>query len=171
VQNEDPSYSGGANQVSLTEARWNFVAFGAAEASSLGRVRGPSLEEIPTPPVLLGLHSDLRDMKERALKIALLGMVRSIKAGTVPLLQGCTAVSALAWPMRTQGVIEECLRLFEGVASEVEDMPTGDTRNLWAPSALFEKDGEMAAFEKKVQDAVMAACRQMETALAAELKN
>jgi len=46
------------------------------------------------------------------------------RAGLVPLLEGCTAISALGWPLNTEGPLEERLRLFNGVAGEVGDMPT-----------------------------------------------
>lgn len=121
--------------------------------------------------MLLGLDSELRAMKERAVKIALLGTVRSLKAGTIPLLEGCIAISALGWPLNTAGPMEECLRLFYGVASQVDDMPTGEARKLWSVAALAEKDSEMLEFEKRVRDAVLGACGPTETTLLAELQS
>ncbi|MBV8315055.1 MAG: hypothetical protein JOZ53_08965 [Planctomycetaceae bacterium] len=47
VQFEDPSYTGGANEVSLAEARRNFLGSGAAEPRSAGWVRPPRDEEKP----------------------------------------------------------------------------------------------------------------------------
>ncbi len=95
VQNEDPFYAGGANQVSLDEAKKKFVELGAADFRCLAHVRGPYVEEVPPPPMLQGLDSELRAIKERAVKVALLGTVRSIRVGLIPLLEGCTAISAL----------------------------------------------------------------------------
>ncbi len=45
VQFRDPSYSSGANMVSLRQARVNFLATGASEERFLSCVRGPTLEE------------------------------------------------------------------------------------------------------------------------------
>lgn len=45
VQWEDPSAAGGANRVSLAEARKNFVAFGACDRSALAHVRPPTPAE------------------------------------------------------------------------------------------------------------------------------
>lgn len=49
VQFRDSAYEGGANSVSLDQARQNFAAFGAIDKESLGSVRKPRPEEIPGP--------------------------------------------------------------------------------------------------------------------------
>lgn len=41
VQFDDPDYVGGANNVSLNQARKNFLEFGASERQWEGRVRAP----------------------------------------------------------------------------------------------------------------------------------
>ncbi len=48
VQSEDPDYAGGANKVSLNEARRNFAAFGAVSNEAVKRVRKPLSEEVPS---------------------------------------------------------------------------------------------------------------------------
>ena len=45
VQFKDPMLAGGANQVSLIEARRNFRDFGAIAEEFLGQVRSPTAEE------------------------------------------------------------------------------------------------------------------------------
>ena len=47
VQSADAEYEGGANAISLRQARANFREFGAAERASLVRVRSPHPEEMP----------------------------------------------------------------------------------------------------------------------------
>jgi hypothetical protein len=47
VQFEDPSYAGGANRVSLAQARQNFLDLGAASPEFVGNVRPPRDEERP----------------------------------------------------------------------------------------------------------------------------
>jgi hypothetical protein len=46
VQFQDPTYIGGANRVSLEEARANFQLFGARSRKDLPRVRAPHNEEL-----------------------------------------------------------------------------------------------------------------------------
>ncbi|WP_119313716.1 CPCC family cysteine-rich protein [Calidithermus terrae] len=47
VQFNDPDYAGGANAVSLNEARANFKNFGAISREFITRTRPPKLEEFP----------------------------------------------------------------------------------------------------------------------------
>ena len=47
IQNENPDYSGGANVVSLKQAKKNFALFGAAEERVLKYVRKPLPDEFP----------------------------------------------------------------------------------------------------------------------------
>jgi hypothetical protein len=47
IQGSDPEYAGGANVVSLREARENFRTFGASQARFRDRVRDPTPEEVP----------------------------------------------------------------------------------------------------------------------------
>ena len=47
VQFEDPDYTGGANRVSLSQARENFRLLGAISKEFLGRVRKPLPDEVP----------------------------------------------------------------------------------------------------------------------------
>jgi hypothetical protein len=47
VQFGDPSYEGGANGTSLTQARANFRSFGAISRKDLRRVRAPLPNETP----------------------------------------------------------------------------------------------------------------------------
>jgi hypothetical protein len=49
VQNDDPTFWGGANRVSLHDARRNFRAFGASEARLIQFVRPPHPDEVPPP--------------------------------------------------------------------------------------------------------------------------
>ena len=48
VQFNDPTYRGGANKVSLLEARKNFEVFGAKEERLKTFVRSPSPDEYPS---------------------------------------------------------------------------------------------------------------------------
>lgn len=48
VQFEDRTFRGGANRVSLDEARENFRRFGASDEASRAEVRAPRPEELPS---------------------------------------------------------------------------------------------------------------------------
>lgn len=169
VQNEDSSFAGGANRVTLDEARRNFVEFGAAELGALKDVRSPSREEVPRPPMLQGLEPELRAMRERTVRVALLSLVRSVRAGHMPMLEGCTAIAMLSWPLLSGEPTEESLRTFDGVASEIDDMPIGEEKNLWSAAALAEADLRMAEYEATVRPSVIDACDRLEAKLLAEL--
>ena len=47
IQNEDPSYSGGANEISLNQAKKNFSEYGAIKRDFISHVRKPFKEELP----------------------------------------------------------------------------------------------------------------------------
>jgi len=47
VQNKNPNYAGGANGVSLIEAKENFRKFGAIKQEFIKDVREPLTDEIP----------------------------------------------------------------------------------------------------------------------------
>jgi hypothetical protein len=47
VQADDPNYAGGANHISLEQAKRNFAQFGAIAREFLKSVRKPLTEEIP----------------------------------------------------------------------------------------------------------------------------
>lgn len=49
VQFDDPAFEGGANSVSLNQAKLNFAVLGAIDEESLGSVRKPRPDEIPIP--------------------------------------------------------------------------------------------------------------------------
>ena len=170
VQNEDPAYAGGANHVSLYEAQRNYVELGTAEFRCRAHVRWPSIEEAPLPPTLRGLDSEHRAVKERSVKIVLLGTMRSTKAGQISLLEGCGAISALAHPVNSEGYLSESLRPFECFTSETDDMPIGEAGRLWSVAALADKDAQIAEYEQRVRPSIMEACDQLEAVLLAELK-
>lgn len=49
VQLDDPDYAGGANSVSLNQARKNFKKWGAIEERFRGGTRLPRPDELPAP--------------------------------------------------------------------------------------------------------------------------
>ena len=61
VQCDDPDFAGGANTVSLNQARANYKAFGAAEKGFLSHVRSPRPEETPHILPFDEISNSLRD--------------------------------------------------------------------------------------------------------------
>ena len=51
VQYRDPKFRGGANRVSLSEARENFASLGASSKEFIDQVRTPRPEELPEDQV------------------------------------------------------------------------------------------------------------------------
>ena len=49
VQFDDPDFGGGANRLSLNEARENFRRIGASDARFVEQTRPPRTDEIPPP--------------------------------------------------------------------------------------------------------------------------
>jgi len=47
VQHDDPDFSGGANKVSLAQARKNFASFGAVDIEMKPFTRPPRADEMP----------------------------------------------------------------------------------------------------------------------------
>lgn len=77
-------------------------------------------------------------MRERTVRIALLGLARSVRVGHMPMLQGCAAIAAPSWPILSGEPAEESLLTFDGVVREIDDMPIGEVRNFWSAAALAE---------------------------------
>jgi hypothetical protein len=168
VQNEDPDFAGGANSVSLTEARENYVRFGACEPAFVDKVRAPTVDEVPAPTVIQGLEPFKQAAILRGVKATLLGIVRAMLSGRVAILEGCAAVAAVAWPL-DESRLDEILRPFAAVASEMDAFPTGATRDLWSPEALAIEDAKAADYARRMGGSVKDACIRLEELLRADL--
>ena len=168
VQNEDPSYGGGANAVSLTCARENYVQYGACEPALFDSTRAPRTDEVPPPTLIAGLDSEKRLPILRGIKTSLLGIVRGMLSGQIATLEGCCAVAAVASPLN-EPELNELLLTFEGVASEVDELPSAITRDLWSPEALITEDAKAAEYENRIRGSVRDACVRIQSYLQAQL--
>jgi hypothetical protein len=168
VQNSDPSFAGGANRTSLESARQNYVTFGSSHEELSNGVRPPTIEEVPPPWIVRGLDSSDRDAAIRGCKILLLGVVRSMLCGRISTFDGCTAVSALAWSFLSESEWGE-FAVFDGVASEVEDLPNAATRHRWSLEALQREDARATDYEGRVKTSVRNACIRLQDHLQSEL--
>ena len=123
-----------------------------------------------SPPVLLtGLDSELHTANVRAVKVRLLAIARSITAGHIGLLDGCSAFAAPAFPLNDEGPLEDLLRGFARVPGEIDEYPVGSTGELWAKDALEAKDAEFREFEQRVRLGVLADCAQLQAVLVKDL--
>lgn len=167
VQQDDPQYAGGANHVSLATARLNYIRIGACEAEFLPSVRSPKVEEIPTWRSRLPEREGDWDL---GVKCSVIATARGILAGTIGILDGSSAMACTAVGL-DQEDLRKHLLVFNIVASEIDDIPTGEARNLWEPEALAAKDAEAAAYASKVAPEVLDACRAIEAALQQEFNS
>jgi Cysteine-rich CPCC len=167
VQNEDPAFEGGANRVCLAKARLNFIRIGACAEESIANVR-PVVAEFPAVPVILGLDEKRAVELRRGLKIQILALVRSMPGGAVGIAAGSTQISSLRLQL-DQPDLEDALRFFAGVASDVDDLPIGSERDSWDPTALAVKDRQLVDYESRVRDRILAECGALEQLLVADL--
>jgi hypothetical protein len=169
VQNDDPTFLGGANSVCLEEAEHNFIRHGVAEVEDAAHIRGPLSEEVPPPVLLAGLDGELYAAKIRGVKIRLLAIARSIIAGHIGLLDGCSTVAAAAFPLDVEGPLEDLLRRFATVSGEIDEYPVGRPRELWASAALAAKDAELREYEQRLRLGVLADCARLEAMMISDL--
>jgi hypothetical protein len=167
VQNEDPAYAGGANRVSLLEARCNYIRFGACAKDAAGHVRPPTAAEFPAVPVLFGVEEERAAQIRRGMKVQILALIRAMRAGSVGIAVGSTRISPFVhW---LEPGLEEALLSFVGIASEVDDLPIGSERELWNPDALAIKDRQLADYESRIREQTLADCCAVEALLTADL--
>ena len=107
-QNDDPSFAGGANTMSLAQASENYVRFGTCEPSFSDKVRSPNIGDIPPPTVVAGLDSANRVAIQRGVKTSILGIVRGMLSGQIAIFEGCSAVAAFAWPLTNPNWTTSC---------------------------------------------------------------
>lgn len=159
VQNEDPYYEGGANQVSLSVAQKNFVDFGASEQAFLSKVRPPAITELPAISVLGLEPNQIVRNREKAM-VQILAVIRGVLSTQIGVIEGAPFLSSMSHYLDPEW--SEELRIFRGIASETDDLPTGTARQFWEPHALAQKDQEMANYENRIRESVLQQCRSLE---------
>ena len=93
--------------------------------------------------------------RERSLQIA-----RSILDMRIGILEGVRALLPLLHSDPDFASQEDC-NLFQGVASETDDLPIGKVRIEWHPDYLPEKDQEIARCEDLWRDQIRSACERI----------
>jgi hypothetical protein len=166
VQNDDSEYEGGANQVSLSVAQRNFVDFGASERQFLPKVRPPAIHEMPTISILGLEPSQIVRNREKAMT-QILAVIRGVLSTQIGVIDGTLFLSSMSHYLEPEWSDE--LRIFRGIASEIDDLPTGMARQFWAPQALAQKDQELASYESRIRETVVQQCRSLEGKLRTNL--
>jgi len=98
---------------------------------------------------------------ERAQAIA-----KKALAGELDPLMACRDLAALRAGLVT--VPEGTLDVFVAIASEIDDLPLGSERELWAAEVLETKDAEAADYRGRVSSVVSTALRELLVALKPE---
>jgi len=86
-------------------------------------------------------------------------VAQSLLDGRITVLEAARALVSLAHTDAVPDVADR--RLIIAVESETDDLPVGEVRNLWAPSALQEKDIEIARAEGLYRDDLLHACERI----------
>jgi hypothetical protein len=81
-------------------------------------------------------------MSEVDLRKKVVDVVRAILQGDVDLLSGVRQVANLSRGLSTAEQSDPKILTFVAVDSELDDVPMGSARGLWAAEALAEKDRE-----------------------------
>jgi hypothetical protein len=141
VQNESSQFSGGANSLSLDQARQNFVKIGASQREFLNKVRSPTADEMPIHRLLVGLEKERQAEAQahvhRQVKIQILAIIRGMLSSRISIVDGCAWVAMLA--LEVDSPWDDKLRVFRGVASETDEFPSGPARHEWDRNALAER--------------------------------
>ena len=86
-------------------------------------------------------------------------MAQAVLNGQTTVLEAVRALVSLA---HTDAVADvEDRRLIIGIESETDDLPVGEARKLWAPSALESKDKEIVRCEELYKGQFLEACKRI----------
>ena len=96
--------------------------------------------------------------RERAGEVA-----KRALSGEYDLLLACRDLTSMK--SHLQGVSEDIVNTFVGVASEVDDLPIGAERRNWSLNALKANDIEANKYREQVRDVVTGALRELLVAL------
>ena|SRR5579883_27559 len=159
VQNDDCSYGGGTNGISLHQARQNWVDIGAAQRQYLDSVRPPEATDLPPSAARVGLDAEGERSRRWRVGARLLAVVRGILASSIGITEGSHLLVSISYEPGASWRSE--MIVFEGIASETDDLPVGTVRQFWNPDALASKDLERTAYEARMRGRALEACRSL----------
>ena len=94
-------------------------------------------------------------------------LAQTVVAGEIGLLEGARELAAIGTRLVHDVSLDPDFSVLVAVASETDDLPIGQVRALWDRSAVAERDREIADYEARVREVVLAACRSIRTRYAA----
>jgi Protein of unknown function (DUF2489) len=85
-------------------------------------------------------------------------IAREMLSGDIGVIEGARLVVALQ-PTVTRDSLDPDFLPFAAICSETDNLPIGNQRDMWAPSALQQKDEERRQAEELYRPKAKAACR------------
>lgn len=99
---------------------------------------------------------DLLDARREVVESA-----TAILDGRLGVLEGCKQLSTIGLRLLTDRFDDADFSLFDAIASESDNLPTGSERQYWSAEELAQADREIARYEAVVRDDVHAVCRNV----------
>jgi hypothetical protein len=97
----------------------------------------------------------------RDARLAMAGVARTMLAGEMDLLEGCLQLTALSRQLPQAELDDPDVLTIRAVDSELDEMPFGSTRALWAPDVLAEKDRQCKEYLAQSRPFIEEACRSI----------
>jgi|SRR5579863_3208303 len=164
AQKSHPRFAGGANEVSLEQARRNYIDFGASQWHLHARVRPPAAAEFIEENELPGSGKERADRYQFLTKSGILAVVRAVLTGAIGMVEGSRHIAELVYRLDDLS-IKDPLRGFISIAREVDGFPTGEERERWDPQELALKDQQLAEYEQRLREPVLKQCGGLEIML------
>lgn len=142
----------GGNSVNLTTARINYIKSGTSKPQLSAISRLPIIEDIYFTSDVNELPAQSLEFSIRKIKTQVLGLARSMSAGSIDVLKGSILIASIAGLLRTDPELTYFMNTFIGISSEIDDLPTNSTRHLWSADALEIKDTERAFYRDQIKD-------------------
>ena len=95
-------------------------------------------------------------------------IAKAMLSGSIKLVDGCKELARIGswWTAHEEeedwsGTRDSDFDVFKQIDSETMDYPFGDVRRHWSNDALLRKDAQLAQFESKQREEILAACRRL----------
>lgn len=101
------------------------------------------------------------EVRFKEVRARILSIAQALLAGNVEILEACQQLAELRHSLPDSEARSPDILTFAAVASELDDVPTGHARDLWAPDALAVKDREHDEYLARAQSSIEEACRSI----------
>ena len=103
----------------------------------------------------------MSDEEVRDAQQAVVERATAIIEGRPGVLEGCKQLAAVGHKLLADRFDDEDFSLFDAIACESDNLPTGTARQYWSAEGLEREDREIARYEAVVREQVHAACRNV----------